>query len=311
MAQRGDQRQQRKRGPSPGGPIRKRNCYFCREKVEEVDYKNTNQLRRYVSEKGKIRSRRITGRLPPAPAPGRGRGQAGARDGAAPLLHALMQVILRQDVEKLGLRGDVVDVAPGYARNFLLPRRLAETATPAKVAEVRKHEEKRARQEAQTVRPGAGDRGQARGARSSGSTFPPGETGTLFGSVTATNIVEEVWSTQKIRIDRRKLELPEAIKRIGRYQIPVALFGDVTATLRVAVVPEGGELPPQEELDAIAAAEAEAEAAAKAEAEAEHAQAEVEIDAVVAEEEAEPEEEAEATVVEPESVEGSSETHSE
>ena len=221
-----------------------------------------------------------------------------------------MQVILRQDVEKLGLRGDVVEVAPGYARNFLLPRRLAETATPAKVAEVRKHEEKRARQEAQTV-----DQAQEIAAKLEAEELrfdvPAGETGTLFGSVTATNIVEEVWSTQKIRIDRRKLELPEAIKRIGRYQIPVALFGDVTATLRVAVVPEGGELPPQEELDAIAAAEAEAEAAAKAEAEAEHAQAEVEIEAVVAEEEAEPEEEAEATAAEPESVEGSSEMHSE
>ena len=60
MAQR-DQRQQRKGRPTPGGPIRKRNCYFCREKIEEVDYKNVNQLRRYVSEKGKIRSRRITG----------------------------------------------------------------------------------------------------------------------------------------------------------------------------------------------------------------------------------------------------------
>ncbi len=59
MAQR-DQRQQRKRGPAPG-PIRKRNCYFCREKIQEVDYKNANQLRRYISEKGKIRSRRITG----------------------------------------------------------------------------------------------------------------------------------------------------------------------------------------------------------------------------------------------------------
>ena len=56
-----DQRQQRKRGAAPGGPIRKRNCYFCREKIDEVDYKNANQLRRYVSEKGKIRSRRITG----------------------------------------------------------------------------------------------------------------------------------------------------------------------------------------------------------------------------------------------------------
>ncbi|HEX3268342.1 MAG TPA: 30S ribosomal protein S18 [Gaiellaceae bacterium] len=60
MAQR-DQRQQRKGRPAPGGPIRKRNCYFCREKIAEVDYKNANQLRRYVSEKGKIRSRRITG----------------------------------------------------------------------------------------------------------------------------------------------------------------------------------------------------------------------------------------------------------
>ena len=62
MAQRDQRQQQRKGGrPAPGGPIRKRNCYFCREKVDEVDYKNVNQLRRYVSEKGKIRSRRITG----------------------------------------------------------------------------------------------------------------------------------------------------------------------------------------------------------------------------------------------------------
>jgi small subunit ribosomal protein S18 len=56
-----DQQRQRKRGGAPTGPIRKKNCYFCREKIEEVDYKNYNQLRRYVSEKGKIRSRRITG----------------------------------------------------------------------------------------------------------------------------------------------------------------------------------------------------------------------------------------------------------
>ena len=100
-----------------------------------------------------------------------------------------------------------------------------------------------------------------------------------------------------MRIDRRKLDLPESIKRIGRYQIPVELFGDATATLRVAVHPEGGELPPQEELDAIAAAEAEAEAAAAAEAEAEHEQAEAVIEAVIAEEELEPDAEAEAEEV--------------
>jgi len=195
-----------------------------------------------------------------------------------------MQVILRHDVEKVGLRGEVVDVSRGFARNFLLPRKLAETATPAKVAELRKHEDKRARQEAQSVE-------QAREitARLEGTELRfdvrAGDTGTLFGSVTATDIVDEVWRALRVRVDRRKLDLPESIKRIGRYEIPVELFTDVTATLRLAVVPEGGELPPQEELDAIAEAEARAEAEALAEAEAEHAQAEAVIEAVVAEEE--------------------------
>jgi len=203
-----------------------------------------------------------------------------------------VQVILRKDVEKLGLRGEVVDVAPGYARNFLLPRKLAETATPAKVAELRKHEEKRAKHEAQSF-----EQAQEIAARLEGTELrfdvQAGEAGTLFGSVTATDIAEAAWSEAKVRIDRRKLELPESIKRIGRYQIPVELFADVTATLRVAVVPEGGELPPQEELDAIAAAQAEAEAEAQAAAEAEHAEAEAVVEAVVAEEEAAPEAEAE------------------
>jgi large subunit ribosomal protein L9 len=201
-----------------------------------------------------------------------------------------MQVILRQDVEKIGLRGEVVDVAPGFARNYLLPRKLAETATPAKVAEMRKHEEKRARHEAQSF-----EQAQEIAQKLEGAELrfdvPAGETGTLFGSVTATDIAEQVWTTQRIRIDRRKLELPESIKRIGRYEVPVELFADVTATLRVAVVPEGGELPPQEELDAIAAAEAQAEAEAAAQAEAAHSEVEAEIEAVVAEEEPGPEDE--------------------
>jgi large subunit ribosomal protein L9 len=201
-----------------------------------------------------------------------------------------MQVILRQDVEKIGLRGEVVDVAPGFARNYLLPRKLAETATPAKVAEMRKHEEKRARHEAQSF-----EQAQEIAQKLEGAELrvdvPAGETGTLFGSVTATDIAEQVWTTRRIRIDRRKLELPESIKRIGRYEVPVELFADVTATLRVAVVPEGGELPPQEELDAIAAAEAQAEAEAAAQAEAAHSEVEAEIEAVVAEEEPGPEDE--------------------
>jgi large subunit ribosomal protein L9 len=211
-----------------------------------------------------------------------------------------MEVILRQDVEKVGLRGEVVDVAPGFARNYLLPRKLAETATPAKVAELRKLESKRARHEAQSFEQ-AQEIAQRLEANEIRFDVPAGETGTLFGSVTATDVAEHVWETEKVRIDRRKLDLPESIKRIGRYQVPVELFADVTATLRLAVVPEGGELPPQEELDAIAAAEAEAEAAAQAEAEAQHAEVEAEIEAVVAEEEAQAEEpEAPAAADEPE-----------
>jgi len=197
-----------------------------------------------------------------------------------------MEVILRQDIEKVGLRGEVVDVAPGFARNYLLPRKLAETATPAKVAELRKLEEKRARHEAQSFEQ-AQEIAQRLEARELRFDVQAGETGTLFGSVTATDVAERVWESQKVRIDRRKLDLPDSIKRIGRYEVPVELFADVTATLRLAIVPEGGELPPQEELDAIAAAEAEAEAAAQAEAEAQHAQVEAEIEAVVAEDEAE------------------------
>ena len=203
-----------------------------------------------------------------------------------------MQVILREDVEKIGLRGEVVDVAAGFARNYLLPRKLAETATPAKVAELRKHEEKRARHEAQSFEQAQEILAKVEGAELR-FDVPAGETGTLFGSVTATDIAEQLWQSQRVRVDRRKLDLPESIKRIGRYQIPVELFPDVTATLKIAVVPEGGELPPQEELDAIAEAEAEAEAAALAEAEAQHQEAEAEIEAVVAEEEEEAEPEAE------------------
>jgi large subunit ribosomal protein L9 len=211
-----------------------------------------------------------------------------------------VEVILRQDIEKVGLRGEVVDVAPGFARNYLLPRKLAETATPAKVAELRKLEDKRARHEAQSFEQ-AQEIAQRLEASEIRFDVPAGETGTLFGSVTATDVAEHVWETEKVRIDRRKLDLPESIKRIGRYQIPVELFADVTATLRLAVVPEGGELPPQEELDAIAAAEAEAEAAAQAEAEAQHEEAEAEIEAVVADEEAQAEEpEAPAAADQPE-----------
>src|SRR5213592_2672667 len=172
-----------------------------------------------------------------------------------------MDVILREDVEKLGLKGEVVSVARGYARNYLLPRKLAEVATTAKVAEVRKHEAERARHEARSA-----EQAQeiADVLRKTVLRFEvqAGPTGTLFGSVTPTQIADEIWRTRKIRVDRRKIGI-DTIKQIGRFPIPIELFHEVSVDVMTHVVPEGGELPPEEELAAMEAAEA-AEAAAAA-----------------------------------------------
>jgi large subunit ribosomal protein L9 len=193
-----------------------------------------------------------------------------------------MQVILRQDVEKVGLRGEVVDVAAGFARNYLLPRRLAEPAARGRVAELEKLAASRSRHEAQSFEQ-AQELVQKLESAELRFDVQAGETGTLFGSVTATDVADRVWETQRVRIDRRKLDLPESIKRIGRYEVPVELFQDVTATLRLAVVPEGGELPPEEELEALDQAAAAEDAAAAAEAEEARAAAEAATEAAVAE----------------------------
>ena len=164
-----------------------------------------------------------------------------------------MEVILLSDVEKVGLRGDVVDVARGYARNFLLPRRLAEPATPAKVAELQKREQQRARHEARSSDQ-AQEIAEVLNATTLRFEVKSGPTGSLFGSVTPTNIADELWRTKKIRVDRRKIQL-DTIKRIGRYEVPIELFQDVQASVQTHVVPEGGELPSDEELAALEAQE--------------------------------------------------------
>ena len=155
-----------------------------------------------------------------------------------------MEVVLRQDVDHVGLRGEVVSVARGYARNYLLPRGLAEVATPGLLRELERRDALRARHEAKST-----EEAQAIAKRLEATELRfevnAGPTGSLFGSVTATNIADRLWEEQKIRIDRRKLGL-EAIKRVGRYTVPVEVFAEVTAELRVLVVPEGGELPPEE-----------------------------------------------------------------
>jgi large subunit ribosomal protein L9 len=165
-----------------------------------------------------------------------------------------MQVILLSDVDKVGLRGEVVDVARGYARNYLLPRRLAEEATPGRVADLRKRDNLRSRQEARNAEQATEIADVLRKTVLS-FDVKAGPTGSLFGSVTPTDIADEIWRARKIRVDRRKIGLDEPLKRIGRYQVPITVFEGVEVEVKTLVVPEGGELPPEEELEAMAAAE--------------------------------------------------------
>jgi large subunit ribosomal protein L9 len=165
-----------------------------------------------------------------------------------------MEVILLRDVDQVGLRGEVVNVSRGFMRNYLQPRRLAEPATRARVAELEKREAQRARHEARSF-----EHAQelAETLRKTVLRFEvhAGPRGRLFGSVTPTDVADELWRTRKIRVDRRKIDLSEPIKRVGRYEVPMELFQDVRVEVKTLVVPEGGDLPSEDELAAWEAEE--------------------------------------------------------
>jgi len=153
-----------------------------------------------------------------------------------------MEVILREHVDNLGRRGEIVKVADGYARNFLLPRKLALLATAGnkkhvererKIMESREAEEK-GQAEAIAARLAAID---------ISITRRVGDTDQLYGSVTAVDIADYL-KTKGFEIDRRKLILPEPIKAIGEHNVPLKLHRDVTVPLVVKVVKEGGSAPP-------------------------------------------------------------------
>jgi large subunit ribosomal protein L9 len=163
-------------------------------------------------------------------------------------------------------------VARGYARNFLLPRKLAEPATPGRVAEVQRLDAEKARHEARSADQ-AREIADVLGKTVLRFDVKAGPTGSLFGSVTPTDIADEIWRTRKIRVDRRKIGI-DGIKRIGRFSVPVHVFEDVEVEVKTLVVPEGGELPPEEELAALEAAEAAEAEATEAAAAAAHEDAE-------------------------------------
>jgi large subunit ribosomal protein L9 len=148
-----------------------------------------------------------------------------------------MELILRDDVEKLGRRGDVVKVKDGYARNYLLPRGLGMPVTAANKAMIEKerraHEARLAKEKAEF---------EALAERIGGLRFVAprkvGENEVLYGSVTAGDIAEFL-KGKGIEIDKRKVQLDEPIKHLGEHEVAVKLHPEVTATVRLLVTKEG------------------------------------------------------------------------
>ncbi len=167
-----------------------------------------------------------------------------------------MEVILREDIEKLGSRGDIVKVADGYARNYLLPKRLAVPATEANKKIVAQEREAHLRREAK-----AKAEAEQLAKLMEGLTLTiehkAGEHDQLFGSVTARNIADAL-AKQNFTIDHRKIQLDEPIKQLGEYKVTVKLHREVAVEIGVQVVPEGGPAPAAE---AEAGAETEPEKA--------------------------------------------------
>jgi large subunit ribosomal protein L9 len=147
-----------------------------------------------------------------------------------------MDVILREDVEKLGTRGQLVKVAPGYARNFLLPNKMAVAATESNKKIVEQERQAHLRREAK-VEGEAKEVGKMLGAVAITISQKAGENDQLFGSVTSKDIAEAL-EKQGYTIERRKIVLDEPIKTLGEFKVPIRLHREVTAEVTVHVVKE-------------------------------------------------------------------------
>ena len=147
----------------------------------------------------------------------------------------MAQAILLQDVENLGDRGTVVDVSPGYLRNFLVPRKLAQPATKGSLEEAQRRMEA-----AERAKADAEERAQENAALLTKTvltiTQQAGEDGRLFGSVTAQDIADAIKEARNIRVDRRKVHLEEPIRNVGTHMVVVEVADGVTATVKTMVV---------------------------------------------------------------------------
>jgi large subunit ribosomal protein L9 len=148
------------------------------------------------------------------------------------------QVLLREDIDNLGARGEIVRVKAGYARNYLLPRELAVEATASNVKQIESERAALLKREAKE-RSTAAAQAEQLGSVTLKFERKVGEAGVLYGSVTSMDIAHAL-KDQGYEIDRRRIVLREPIKRFGNYTVPVRLHRDVTVELPVSVLGEGG-----------------------------------------------------------------------
>jgi large subunit ribosomal protein L9 len=148
-----------------------------------------------------------------------------------------VDIILLQDIEGVGEKGDLASVSRGYARNYLLPKRLAEVANPGRLDEVRRLMEERKAREIRT----------AEHALEVAATLNKtvvtigahaGEGERLYGSVTNADVADAIWSARKVKVDKHKVRLEEPIKSVGDHMVEIDVFEGVVATVKVIVVPE-------------------------------------------------------------------------
>jgi len=152
-----------------------------------------------------------------------------------------MEVILREHVDNLGRRGEIVKVADGYARNYLLPRKLALLVTEGARKQIERERSKFEAKEAEEKQ-AAEAIVERMGSLEIEIARKVGETQALFGSVTSADIAAEL-AAKGFQIDRRKLQLREPIKKLGEYSVPLKLHMDVATTLKIKVVAEGSSQP--------------------------------------------------------------------
>lgn len=148
-----------------------------------------------------------------------------------------MKVVFLQDVPNVGKAGEIKDVSDGYGKNFLLPKKLAVLATPTALKDIETRLKIKARQqmaeEAQLAEMGKELEGKEFTLKTKA-----GEEGHLYGSITNADIADEIKRTAHLDVDKRKIELPEPIKKLGTYEVVIKLIKDIAPTIKVNVLPE-------------------------------------------------------------------------